>query len=135
MIAQIGDHHAHAQAVDERDEGEFEHGKRAVQLVVVALAVDDRVGPVDLQQIREAQFRGQADDGVVVGEEVMVKVFQGPIPGGAAFEASRQAAQHGTGLEERHLGRGRTGLGQIIGRAQPGDAAADDGDAPGSGLA
>ena len=93
---------------------------------------------MQLQNVRQAQFVGQSEDGVVAGEEVMIEVLQRPIPFGATSKAGRQPAQFRAGLVDRDpwtivvrcsapssVEPSRV---KIVGGCQPGDPAADDGD-------
>ncbi len=58
---------------------------------------------MQFQDVRQAQFVGQSEDGIVAGEEMVVEVFQRPIPLRAAAKTGRQPAEFGTGLVDRDL--------------------------------
>ena len=130
MVAQVADDHAHAHAIHEGDEREAQHAGDAVQRVVLALRVDGGVGPVALERLGKADLVEQIEHGAVGEKEVVVVMFERPLPRGAAFEAGRQPAEVGRTLEERY-GEAplRGGSRQVVGRGQAGHAAADDGDA------
>ena len=73
---------------------------------------------------RDGALGRQADDGVVVGKKVVIKMLKRPFPTGTSLKARRQSAQIGVAFIDRQriapLAR------QVIGRGQPGNTAPDD---------
>jgi hypothetical protein len=81
IVAQIADHHAHAHPVEERDQREAQHATHAVEGIVAPLVMDGGGGLVGLEGMAETDLPQEFEHRLVGQEEVMIVVFEGPIPG------------------------------------------------------